>query len=106
MIFPLRESQRPLFETIMPIVLTLCAVVFSNLYFKKVETGFLTESIKLGVVWFLISFLIDLLMFSWGPMKMSFLDYLSDIGLTYLIYPSVTIGFGYLLSKTKLPSPA
>jgi hypothetical protein len=32
-----------------------------------------------------------------GPMKMSFADYMKDIGLTYLIIPIVSIGFGYLL---------
>ncbi len=31
LIFPLRTSQRPLFESIMPVVVTLCAVLFSIL---------------------------------------------------------------------------
>lgn len=101
MIFPLRESQRPLFETIMPITLTVCVVVFSILYFRKMDGGFLAEAVKLGVIWFLMSVVIDLLMFMWGPMKMTFSDYMADIGLTYLIYPTVTVGFGYLLERRK-----
>lgn len=42
---------------------------------------------------------IDLFMFMWGPMQMSFWDYMKDIGFTYLIYPVVTIGFGFVLDK-------
>jgi hypothetical protein len=98
-IFPLKQSQSPLFETIMPITLTVFVCVFSIFYLKRMEGGFLSESIKLGVIWFGISIIIDLLMFMWGPMKMAFTDYMMDIGFTYLIYPIVTIGFGYLLEK-------
>jgi len=95
LIFPLRTSNRPLFESIMPVVVTLCAVVFSILYFRKLGGGFVREGILLGVMWFVISIVIDLLMFMWGPMKMTFAEYMMDIGLTYLVIPTVTIGFGF-----------
>jgi hypothetical protein len=36
---------------------------------------------------------------------MTFLKYMYDIGFTYLIYPTVTIGFGYLLQR-KGSAPA
>jgi hypothetical protein len=42
-------------------------------------------------------------MFMWGPMKMSFSNYLQDIGLTYLIILSIPIFTGFLLHK-KTPS--
>lgn len=96
LIFPLRTSNRPLFESIMPVVVTLCAVVFSILYFRKLGGGFVREGILLGVMWFVISIVIDLLMFMWGPMKMTFAEYMMDIGLTYLVIPTVTIGFGFV----------
>ena len=98
-IFPLKEAQSPLFETIMPITLTVCVVFFSILYFRKMDGRYISESIKLGVIWFAISIVFDLLMFMWGPMKMSFINYMIDIGFTYLIYPIVTIGFGFMLEK-------
>ncbi|MGA9363403.1 MAG: hypothetical protein WBW16_03450 [Bacteroidota bacterium] len=100
-VFPLRESERPLFETIMAVTVTLAVVVLSVLYFGKVEGGFLKEAVRIGILWFLMSIVIDLLMFMWGPMKMSFLDYMFDIGFTYLIYPTVTIGFGYILQRRR-----
>jgi hypothetical protein len=99
LIFPIKNSQPALFESIMPVVLAICGVVFSNLYFKRVEANFIEEGIMLGIIWLAISIAIDLLMFMWGPMKMTFASYMVDIGLTYLIYPAITIGFGYLLEK-------
>ena len=95
LIFPLRAAGNPLFETIMPVVLTVCVVIFADLYFRNLETGFLREGIILGLVWFAVSLVIDLFMFMWGPMQMSFAAYMMDIGLTYLIFPIVTIGLGY-----------
>jgi len=55
----------------------------------------------LGVVWLIISIVIDLTMFMQGPMKMGFADYLMDIGLTYFIIPTITIGFGYIKSLNE-----
>jgi len=98
-IFPLKISAPALFESIMPVVISICAALFSILYLKKLEAGFLKEGIMLGVIWFAISLALDLLMFMWGPMKMTFANYMMDIGLTYLIIPTITIGFGYLTNR-------
>lgn len=32
---------------------------------------------------------------------MSLVDYLMDIGITYLIFPSITIGMGYLIEQRQ-----
>lgn len=94
LIFPLRESSRPLFESIMPVVVTAATVAFATLYFKRVRTGFVREGVLLGCLWFLISFVIDLPLMLTGPIGMSFTEYVADIGLTYLIIPAVTVGIG------------
>lgn len=101
LIFPLRTSDRPFFESIMPVAATVATVIFAVLYFKKVEANFLKEGILLGIVFFAVSIVIDLLMFSKGPMAMPFLDYIKDIGFTYLLIPTITIGMGYILDKKK-----
>jgi hypothetical protein len=101
LIFPIRESNRALFESIMPIVITICVVFFAVVYFKKLEDNFLKEGVLIGIVWLVMSFGIDLIMFMQGPMKMSFINYAMDIGLTYLIIPTITVGFGYLLNKNE-----
>jgi len=95
-IFPIHASDRIFFESIMPIVVVLAVVIFAVLYGRKVKSIVLEEWVKLGVLWLAVSVAIDLLMFSWGPMKMSLADYFKDIGFTYLMIPIISAGFGYL----------
>jgi hypothetical protein len=99
LIFPIRTSYRPLFESIMAVVVTITTVLFAVLYFRKLTMGFLRQGILIGIIWFVINIVLDLMLFMEGPMKMSFSDYMMDIGLTYLIIPVVTIGFGYILQR-------
>ncbi|MBN1391515.1 MAG: hypothetical protein JW947_01785 [Sedimentisphaerales bacterium] len=99
LIFPLKSSNRAFFESIMAVVVAISAVLFTVLYLKKLSSGFLREGILAGIIWFVINIVIDLMLFMEGPMKMSFADYIMDIGFTYLIIPAVTIGFGFLLQR-------
>jgi uncharacterized membrane protein YbhN (UPF0104 family) len=94
LIFPLRESARPLFESIMPVVVTVATVIFAVLYFRRVSKDHAREGILLGVLWFAINVVIDLPLMLTGPIGMSLGEYMADIGLTYLIIPAVTMGFG------------
>jgi hypothetical protein len=99
-IFPLRNTNRPLFESIMPVVLVLTVMIISVLYFKKIEKESLKEGLIAGVLWFTLSLAIDLLLFlPASPMQMSFSDYMMDIGLTYLIILMIPISIGALVSK-------
>ena len=99
LIFPVRESNRALFESIMPVVITFSVLFFAYHSFKRLDNNFVKEGVMLGIIWLAISFIIDLTMFMQGPMKMSFVDYSMDIGLTYLIIPTITIGFGYVKTE-------
>ena len=101
LIFPIRESNRALFESIMPIVITISVIFFAYQYFRKLDTNFVKEGVLLCLIWLAISLIIDLAMFMQGPMKMSFANYIMDIGLTYLIIPTITIGFGYLCENKR-----
>lgn len=101
LIFPLRDTNRPLFESIMPLVLTIMVVFSSVLYFKKIDRRFIREGFIIGVIWFVINILIDLVLFiPESPMQMTFSEYMMDIGLTYLIIPVITVGFGFLMRKS------
>lgn len=99
LIFPLRQNERPLFESIMPVVLTAATTLFSYLYFKKVDKRFVIQGLCLGLIWIAISLVLDALMFSRGPMTMKLIDYIKDIGITYLIILIIPLGFGYLLAN-------
>ena len=98
-IFPIKKSWPVLFDSIMPVVLTIFAMVFVNRYFRDCTTGFLREGMLLGAIWLAVNLLFDLPLFSYGPMKMSLVDYLADIGLTYLILPAVTVGVGFQAAR-------
>ena len=97
LIFPLRMSQRPLFESIMPVVIAIWTVFFSILYLSKKKSDLLKESIFIGNAWLLISIVLDLMIFIEGPLKMPIWDYVTDIAVTYLMIPVITSGFGYLM---------
>ncbi len=83
----------------MPLVVTLCAVFFSNLYLKDVSADFLKEGALAGSLWMSICLALDLCMFMKGPMQMTFAAYMKDIGLGYLIFPTITAGAGWLLRR-------
>ncbi len=96
LIFPFRVSQRPLFESIMAVVVTAWAAFFAILYLLNLKGNYKNEGFLIGAAWFLISIALDIPLFMEGPMKMSPGDYMADIGLTYLIIPVVTSGLGFL----------
>ena len=91
--------QRPLFESIMPVVIAIWTVFFAVIYLLGIKSGFQKEGIVIGMAWFSISIFLDLLVFIEGPIKMSLWDYATDIPLTYLMIPTITFGFGYLMEK-------
>ncbi len=94
-LFPVRESSRPLFESIMPIVLAGATVFLAHRYFKHVHRNFRREGILLGAVWLATNIAIDLpLMLTPSPMQMTLLEYVNDIGVTYLLLPIITTGMG------------
>jgi hypothetical protein len=99
-ILSLHASQRPLFESIMPIAIAAATVFFCALYFRRVEAGFLRAGFLLGVVWLVVNLAIDLPLFLLeSPMQMSLGDYAADIGVTYLMIPVITVGIGGLLQQ-------
>ena len=100
LIYPLKQSANPFFESIMPVVITATAVVLTLSYFKHQDKDLLREGAIIGISWFVISIVIDLMMFlPPSPMHMGLSDYMLDVGFTYLIIPLVTLGMGYAADK-------
>jgi hypothetical protein len=96
---PLRAANRTTFETLIGVVLTISTVLFTLLYFRKVQAAFIREGWLLGVAFVVCNILFDLPMFLSGPMQMSTGEYMRDIGLAYLSMPVVSVGFGYVLQR-------
>ena len=101
LMYPLKSSNRVLWESIMSVVIAIAAVIFSILYLANLQTNFLKEAALIGIIWLAISIILDLFLFMEGSMKMPAGEYIMDIGLTYLMIPVICIGFGYLLQKKR-----
>ncbi|QDU41384.1 hypothetical protein Mal4_57510 [Maioricimonas rarisocia] len=96
-IFPFKADNRPLFETLVGVCLAISTVLFTVLYFRKVQGDFLREGALLGLAFLVCNILLDLMLFMEGPMKMSLPDYMMDIGLAYLSMPVVALGVAWSL---------
>lgn len=97
--FPLKESWRSLFESVMPLTLSIVVVACAERYFSLVKTAFLKEGIRLGVLWLAISVVIDLPLMLNPPINYTLVEYAADIGLTYLMMPAITVGIALAISR-------
>jgi hypothetical protein len=88
----LRESNRPLFESIMPVVVTSCAVTLGLRLIIQFDLRTVRTGAAIGLLWAIMNIALDLPLFSWGPMKMTLAEYFADIGLVYVIHPVVIMG--------------
>jgi len=101
-IFPLRQSARPLFESLMPIAIAGAVVGFAVPYFRRVRAVFVGEGLRVGLLWVLICMAIDApLMLFGGPMKMTIGQYMADIGVAYLMIPVITLGIGAAVAQSR-----
>ena len=50
--YPLKTAGNPLFESLMPVIITIITVVLAGIYLKNAEGNRLREGILIGVVWF------------------------------------------------------
>jgi hypothetical protein len=93
-IFPLKESHLPLFESLMGVAVSASTVGLAVWYFRGVMSSYVRHGARIGMLWMLANWLLDSLMFSSGPMKMSLGQYAMDIGAAYLAIPAITVGVG------------
>jgi hypothetical protein len=99
-IFPLKKTDPAFFQSSLGVISMTLAVLFTVHYFRKTQ-GSLKEGIFLGLIFAVISWFFDFLFFVWGPIKMPLLAYIKEIGISYLLYIVIPVGFGYLLGRVK-----
>ncbi len=100
LIFPIHDSNRPFFESVMPVAISIATVFFTYRYFSAVETNFIREGWNLGFVFIIVNWVLDAaLMLTPSPMQMGVMEYIYDIGFTYLMILPITLGFGYYRSR-------
>ena len=100
-IYRLKKSSESLFNATMGIVLTGTIVSLALCYLRLSEGSPITQGIKIGLIWMVASWLLDSLMFSHGPMQMSFNQYVTEIGAGYFVIPIITIGLGVAAARPR-----
>ena len=86
------------FKTIMILVGSITGALLLISYFKKIHAEYFKQGILVGVIWFCVNILLDLLILI--PMSgMSIPDYFTQIGLRYLVMPAMSIAVGTSLAK-------
>ena len=94
-IYPLHETERPLFESIMPVTLAIATTGLGVDLLRRLTGVGWRQALVVGLVWFVINVVIDAPLFLvGGPMLMTVMDYVKDIGVTYLLIPVITLGLG------------
>lgn len=73
-----------------------CYLLFR--YFKHVDHDFIMNGIVVGLSWFAINILFDVIILI-PMMKTSFTSYFMSIGLGYLAIPVISIAMGSLLNR-------
>lgn len=98
-IFPLHDKDRILFETLMTLIFVTSSMICGITYFRQVFGGFFRAGVRAGLLWMSVNLLVDLVLFSYGPLARPFPDYVKDIGLVYLVLPIMMGGIGSILQR-------
>ncbi|UKS27937.1 hypothetical protein LOZ80_03015 [Paenibacillus sp. HWE-109] len=86
------------FKTLLIVFGALVGSPLLAIYFIKVKSNYIRHGIWLGVIWFVMNITLDaLVLLPW--LKISFLNYMGQIGLRYLSMPIMSLAVSSLLHK-------
>jgi hypothetical protein len=89
-----------LFKSIMIVVGSISAAFLLVSYFKTINTRYLREGMVVGLTWFGMNIVLDLLvLIPMSGMRVS--DYFAQIGLRYIAIPAMSIAVGAALANRK-----
>lgn len=103
-IYHLKQRSPAAFESIMGLTLVGTTVVLGCLELRHRTGGFVKRGLAAGCLWMAMNWILDSVMFSQGPMQMSFDRYASEIGPAYLIIPVITTGLGLAARRASRTS--
>ena len=86
------SSAFNVFEIISATTIAITVIVLSNLYFKDINTNFIKEGVLIGVIWLIISIVLDLLLILVKITGLSLVSYVIYVAPLYVIIPAITIG--------------
>ena len=86
------------FKSIMIVEGGLVGVFLLVHYFRKIRERFVREGLIVGLCWFLINIVLDVVVLL--PMsQMDFGTYFQQIGMRYLLIPIISSGMGYVAGR-------
>jgi hypothetical protein len=98
--FPLKQSWRSLFESIMPVTLSVVVIVCTLWSMRRTSRFSFRESAALGLLWWAMCVAIDLPLMLNPPINYTLVEYAADIGLTYAMIPAMTMGMAQARAST------
>jgi hypothetical protein len=90
--------DQQLFKSIMIVIGSITAAILIIWCFRPVEKNFTHEAIVTGMVWLLANWILDLIVLV-GLLGMTLPDYVTQIGLRYLVIPAMVIVAGIVADE-------
>lgn len=94
-------NETYLFDILTAITVTISVAAFSYLYFKDISADFIKEGVIIGVLWVIISVVLDIILILLGVNKISLFNYALMVLPLYVIIPAITIGYGLYIDQNK-----
>jgi hypothetical protein len=82
------------YDIVSSVSIAVTVIALTYLYFGDINENYLKEGIICGVVWLLISIILDIVLIFLGINKVTLMQYLTDITPIYIVIPVITIGLG------------
>ena len=98
-LFPLKQRNAPLFETLMALAIIFTAALLARPYFRDTGSHRMPEVAAIGFLWLAINLVLDYPMFAYGPMQMTPARYYSEIGTGYLLYPACLLAGAWVFRR-------
>ncbi|HEX3014475.1 MAG TPA: hypothetical protein VHO92_09430 [Methanobacterium sp.] len=88
-----------IFEIVSAVAIAVTVMAFSYLYFKGIIEDFIKEGILIGIIWLVISIVLDIILVMLGVSELSLNIYMMYVAPLYLIIPAITIGLGLYMNQ-------
>jgi hypothetical protein len=85
--YPWRAHDRPLFGSALAVVLAAVTTLLAVVFFRRTPAVRGWNGLLLGLVWAAINVVVDLPLFSFGPLRMAPRAFLAEVALAFLMMP-------------------
>ncbi len=88
-----------IFEIVSAAAIAVIVIIFSYLYFKGITEDFIKEGILIGIIWLVISIVLDIILVLLGISQLTLTNYAMYVAPLYIIIPAITIGLGLYMNQ-------